>query len=56
MYDALGKQVYTEQRAVRADAPTSLSIDVHQWASGMYFVRLRGERGLEQTQKMIVLQ
>lgn len=56
VYDALGKQVYTERRVVGADAPTSLSIDVNQWASGMYFVRLRGERGLEQTQKMIVLQ
>jgi len=56
VYDALGRQVYTEERAARAETPTSLSIDVHQWASGMYFVRLRGERGLEQTQKMIVLQ
>lgn len=56
VYDALGRQVYTEERAARADTPTSLSIDVSQWASGMYFVRLRGERGLEQTQKMIVLQ
>lgn len=56
VYDALGKQVYTEQRTVQADAPTSLSIGVNQWASGMYFLRLRGDRGLEQTQKMIVLQ
>jgi hypothetical protein len=55
VYTALGRQVYTEERSALADTPTSLSIDVSQWASGMYFVRLRGDQGLEQTQKMIVL-
>jgi len=55
VYDALGKQVYTEKREVQAEAPASLSIDVSQWASGMYFLRLRGERGLGQTQKMVVV-
>jgi hypothetical protein len=55
VYTALGRQVYTEERSALADTPTSLSIDVSQWASGMYFVRIRGDQGLEQTQKMIVL-
>ncbi len=56
VYNTLGEQVYAEQREVRAQDPTSLSIDASQWASGMYFLRLRGDGSVGQTRKMIVVQ
>ena len=56
VYNTLGEQVYAEQREVRAQDPTSLSIDASQWASGMYFLRLRGDGSVGQTKKMIVVQ
>jgi len=56
VYDALGRRIYTEDREVRAQAPTPISIDVSQWASGMYFLRLRGESSVGETRKMIVVQ
>ncbi|PSQ87498.1 MAG: hypothetical protein BRD42_01925 [Bacteroidetes bacterium QS_3_64_15] len=56
VYDALGRRIYAEDREVRAQAPTPISIDVTQWASGMYFLRLRGESSVGETRKMIVVQ
>ena len=55
VYDALGKRVYTDRREVRAQDPTFLSIDVSQWASGVYFLRLRGRTSIGQTEKMVVV-
>jgi hypothetical protein len=56
VYNAIGERVYRDQREVRAQAPTSLSIDASQWASGMYFLRLQGRTSIGQTKKMIVVQ
>ncbi|WP_103020552.1 T9SS type A sorting domain-containing protein [Salinibacter altiplanensis] len=56
VYNTLGEQIYAEQREVRAQEPTFLSIDASQWASGVYFLRLRGETSVGQTKKMIVVQ
>ena len=54
VYNTLGKRVYREEREVRPQDPTFLSIDVSQWASGVYFLRLRGEGSVGQTRKMVV--
>jgi len=56
IYNTLGEQVYSDEREVRAQDPTFLSIDVSQWASGVYFLRLRGDGSVGQTKKMIVVQ
>ena len=56
VYNTLGERVYRDQREVRAQDPTFLSIDVSQWASGVYFLRLRGRTSIGQTKKMIVVQ
>jgi len=56
VYNTLGERVYREEREVRPQDPTFLSIDVSQWASGVYFLRLRGEGSVGQTKKMIVVQ
>jgi hypothetical protein len=56
VYNTLGEQVYRDEREVRPQDPTFLSIDVSQWASGVYFLRLRGDGSVGQTKKMIVVQ
>lgn len=56
VYNTLGEQVYSDEREVRPQDPTFLSIDVSQWSSGVYFLRLRGEASVGQTKKMIVVQ
>jgi hypothetical protein len=56
VYNTIGERVYRDQREVRAQDPTFLSIDASQWASGVYFLRLRGEASVGQTKKMIVVQ
>ena len=56
VYNTLGEQVYADRREVRAQEPTFLSIDASQWASGVYFLRLRGETSIGQTKKMVVVQ
>ncbi len=56
VYNMLGERVYTDRREVDAQAPASVSIDVSQWASGMYFLRLRGDATVGETQKMVVVQ
>lgn len=56
IYNTLGEQVYRDEREVRPQDPTFLSIDVSQWASGVYFLRLRGDGSVGQTKKMIVVQ
>jgi hypothetical protein len=56
VYNTLGEQVYSDEREVRPQDPAFLSIDVSQWSSGVYFLRLRGEASVGQTKKMIVVQ
>jgi hypothetical protein len=56
VYNTIGERVYRDQREVRAQDPTFLSIDASQWASGVYFLRLQGEASVGQTKKMIVVQ
>jgi hypothetical protein len=56
VYNTIGEQVYRDEREVRPQDPTFLSIDVSQWASGVYFLRLRGDGSVGQTKKMIVVQ
>lgn len=55
VYNTLGERVYTDRREVRAQDPTFLSIDVSRWASGVYFLRLRGRTSVGQTEKMVVI-
>ncbi len=56
VYNTIGERVYRDQREVRAQDPSFLSIDASQWASGVYFLRLRGDGSVGQTKKMIVVQ
>lgn len=56
VFNTVGERVYTNRREVRAQDPTFLSIDVSEWASGVYFLRLRGRTSVGQTKKMIVVQ
>jgi len=56
VYNTVGERVYTDRREVRAQDPTFLSIDVSDWASGVYFLRLGGRTSIGQTKKMIVVQ
>ena len=51
VYNTLGEQVYSDEREVRPQDPASLSIDASQWASGVYFLRLRDEASVGQTKK-----
>lgn len=54
VYDALGRQVYVDERIVEAQVPTFLSIDASQWSGGMYFLRVTGDEFVE-TREMVVL-
>ncbi len=51
VYNTIGERVYRDQREVRAQDPSFLSIDASQWASGVYFLRLRDEASVGQTKK-----
>jgi hypothetical protein len=55
VYNTLGERVYTARREVRAQDPVLLSIDVSRWASGVYFLRLRGRKSVGRTEKMVVV-
>lgn len=55
VYDANGKRIYAERRELRKRTPAVLTIDTSGWASGMYFLRVRGEE-FTKTRKMVVVQ
>ena len=53
VYDELGRRVYTNRRTVTAGSATKFQIDVGQWSSGVYFLRLRGDT-FTKTRKFVV--
>jgi hypothetical protein len=53
VYDELGRRVYTNRRDVTAGSATKFQIDVGQWSSGVYFLRLRGDT-FTKTRKFVV--
>jgi len=55
VYDATGQRVYAEEQELRERSPVALTIDTSGWASGMYFLRVRGEE-FTKTRKMVVVQ
>lgn len=50
VFNSIGQRVYRETRSVQSDTPTFLRIDVGAWASGMYVLRVAGER-FQRTEK-----
>lgn len=56
VYNTLGQRVYSEEREVASEVPATVSIDVGEWGSGMYVLRVQGETGIAETQKMLVVQ
>lgn len=54
VFNTIGERVYHEGRDVDALTPVTLSLDVGQWSSGVYFLRVRGDE-FTKTRKMIVV-
>ncbi|MEF8796360.1 MAG: T9SS type A sorting domain-containing protein [Salinivenus sp.] len=53
-YDVVGKRVYSETRSVGTQAPESVMVNTRGWSSGMYFLRVRGDK-FTKTRKMVVV-
>jgi hypothetical protein len=53
VYDELGRRVYTNRQETTAGTATKFQIDVGQWSSGVYFLRLRGDT-FTKTRKFVV--
>lgn len=54
VFNTIGERVYHEDRDVDALTPVTLSLDVGQWSSGVYFLRVRGDE-FTKTRRMIVV-
>jgi hypothetical protein len=53
VYDVLGQRMYRTRRQVPARAASPLTIDVSDWSSGVYFLRIRGQ-AFTTTRKLVV--
>ncbi|MFO8100427.1 MAG: T9SS type A sorting domain-containing protein, partial [Salinibacter sp.] len=56
VYNTLGQRVYRQDRDLDGEVPSTIALDVDEWSSGMYFLRVRGDAGIAETQKMLVVQ
>lgn len=56
VFTTLGQRLYSQERNVGGQTPTRLSIDVSEWGSGTYFVRVQGDTGFTETQQLLVVQ
>lgn len=54
VYNSAGQRVRTQQRAVPANTPASFQMDGQDLASGVYFIRVRGN-GFVRTRQMVVV-
>jgi hypothetical protein len=54
VYNAIGERVYRRRRVLGQQEPTRFRFDTQEWASGVYFVRVRG-RSFSMTRKMVVV-
>jgi hypothetical protein len=55
VFNSLGQRVYVGERQLDARTPTTLSLDVRSWSSGVYFLRLDGKE-FSATEQMVVVQ
>ncbi|MFP4227207.1 MAG: T9SS type A sorting domain-containing protein [Salinivenus sp.] len=56
VYNTLGQRVYRQDRELDGEVPTAISLNVSEWSSGMYFLRVKGDAGITETEKMLVVQ
>ncbi len=55
VYNSLGERMYREERELQSRSPVRVSLNSRQWASGVYFLRVKGAE-FTKTRKMVVVQ